>query len=110
MQTQNTINQQQPPPPVASFQLGHVVATHGALEALYEAGQEALEFLRRHSRLEQGVLNDRDHQLNHQALIDGSRIFSAFKTSLDEKLWIITEAVNDEGERASTCILLPSEY
>ncbi len=26
------------------------------------------------------------------------------------KIWVITEAVNDEGNRSSTCILLPEEY
>jgi hypothetical protein len=26
------------------------------------------------------------------------------------KIWIITEAAGDDGNRASTCILLPDEY
>jgi hypothetical protein len=43
-------------------------------------------------------------------LIDGSRILSAHRTSLGEKLWIITEATDDCGKRAATTILLPSEY
>jgi hypothetical protein len=43
-------------------------------------------------------------------LIDGSRLLSAYRTALGEKLWIITEAVDDSGNRAATTILLPSEY
>jgi hypothetical protein len=43
-------------------------------------------------------------------LIDGSRLLSANRTSNGEKIWIITEAVDDSGKRAATTILLPSEY
>ena len=91
--------------PALTFSLGQVVATPGAIEALYEAGQDAGEFLRRHSRLEQGELCETDQAANIAAVADGSRIFSAFKTKLDVKLWIITEA-----DRSSTCVLLPEEY
>jgi hypothetical protein len=37
------------------FALGRVVATPGALEALQEAGQGAMEFLRRHALGDWGV-------------------------------------------------------
>jgi len=29
---------------------------------------------------------------------------------MNEKLWVITEAVSDSGNRESTCILTPDEY
>ena len=45
-----------------------------------------------------------------EALEQGDRLLSAYHTSTGEKIWIITEAVNDEGKRASTTILLPEEY
>jgi hypothetical protein len=48
--------------------------------------------------------------LNDSALIDGSRLLSAYTTRGGEKLWIITEAADEDGRRASTCLLLPSEY
>ena len=51
-----------------------------------------------------------DEQANDDALIDGFRLLSAYRTSLGEKLWIITEAADDSGHRAATTILLPSEY
>jgi hypothetical protein len=34
----------------ARFQLGRMVATPGALEALKEAGQDAIEFIYRHQQ------------------------------------------------------------
>ncbi len=90
--------------------LGQIVATPGALEALQKAGQSATEFLQRHIRGDWGQLCDEDRQANDQALIDGSRILSAYRTSNGEKLWIITEAADDSGSRTATTILLPSEY
>ncbi len=48
--------------------------------------------------------------MNDLALVDGSRIMSAYKTLLGEKIWIITEATGDDGHRAATTILLPDEY
>jgi hypothetical protein len=92
------------------FSLGQIVATPGALEALHKAGQTATEFLERHARGDWGEVCDEDRRLNDEALIDGSRLLSAYRTSLSEKLWIITEAADDAGHRAATTVLLPSEY
>jgi len=44
------------------------------------------------------------------ALQDGSRILSAYHTSTGQKIWIITEATDDRGQRSATTILLPDEY
>jgi len=92
------------------FSLAHIVATPGALGALQKSGQSASEFLQRHARGEWGELCEEDRQANDHALIDGSRLLSAYRTSLGEKVWIITEAVDDAGRRAATTILLPAEY
>lgn len=92
------------------FALGkHVVATPGALELIEVSGQSPAEFIKRHVRLEQGDLCDEDHELNAEAVKDGSRILSSFKLG-DEKLWVITEAADDDGQRAATTLLLSSEY
>ena len=45
-----------------------------------------------------------------EALIDGSRILSAYHTSNGVKLWVITESTDELGIRAATTILLPDEY
>lgn len=92
------------------FELGQVVATPGALQALREARQQPSEFLDRHIAGDWGDLDNEDKRLNDEALIDGGRILSAYTTRTEERIWIITEACDDNGRRASTCLLLPEEY
>ena len=92
------------------FELGQTVATPGALDALEQSGQSPSEFLKRHLQCEQGDLCDEDHELNGEAVKDGSRILSAFKTTTGIKLWLITEAKDDNGHRSATTLLLPEEY
>jgi hypothetical protein len=93
------------------FSLGSVVATPGALAELEKSGQTPMDFIYRHSHGDWGEeLCDEDRQLNDQALEDGSRILSAYRTAKNIKIWVISEAVDDNGERAATTILLPSEY
>ena len=46
-----------------------------------------------------GDLDDEDKSLNDAALIDGSRILSAYVTRKGERIWVITEAVNEVGLR-----------
>ena len=93
------------------FDLGQLLSTPGALEALQESGQSPMEFIARHMKGDWGdELCEEDKMLNDQALVDGSRLLSAYKTRKGEKLWVITEAVDDNGHRAATTILLPSEY
>ena len=96
--------------PVARFSLGRLVATPGALEALAQSGQSPAFFLEKHLRGDWGEVDDEDWQLNDQALADGSRLLSAYRTLKGVKFWVITEAVGDDGQRPSTCILLPDEY
>lgn len=92
------------------FDPGQIVATPGALEAMSAAGQQPGEFLARHLRGDWGPVNDEDKALNDSALIDGSRILSSYVTKTGVRLWIITEAADDDGRRASSCLLLPEEY
>ncbi len=88
------------------FNLGKIVATPGALEALEQSGQSPSVFLSRHVQGDWGILDDEDKQLNDQALIDGSRLLSAYRSLKgNTKIWLITEA-----DRSSTCLLLPEEY
>jgi len=86
------------------FTLGRVVATPGALEMLLELGVLPHDLLRRHQSGDWGDLCDEDKQANEAALVEGSRLLSAY-CFLEKKIWVITEA-----DRSSTCILLPSEY
>lgn len=92
------------------FTLGHLLATPGALAALEESNQSPMDFISRHVSGDWGDVCPDDKQLNDQALIDGSRLLSAYKTRNGVKIWIITEATDDTGHRAATTILKPEEY
>jgi hypothetical protein len=92
------------------FSLGRIVATPGALHALQDAGQTAGEFLAKHVTGDWGALDDEDRQSNEAALVDGTRILSAYVTLKGERIWIITEATNEVGHRSCTTILKPEEY
>jgi hypothetical protein len=92
------------------FNLGQILATPGALEVLQESGQTPQFFLSRHARGDWGEVGKDDGQLNDQSLIDGSRILSAYRTLKGKRLWVITEAADDNGHRLATTVLLPEEY
>ena len=92
------------------FPLGQLLATPGALQALQESRQTPAEFLSRHANADWGQVCDEDKALNDRSLHDGSRLLSAYSTTSGVKLWVITEAADDEGQRIATTIILPSEY
>src|SRR3954452_10535770 len=92
------------------FTPGQVVGTPGCLEALAQSGQEVTFFLQRHLQGDWGEVDAEDWKLNDQALLDGSRILSVYTTLKGVRLYVLTEAVGDDGHRASTCVLLPDEY
>lgn len=67
--------------------------------------------MERHFCKDWGDLSDDDKRLNDEALHDGSRILSAYILPTTEtKIWIMTEAADENGERAATTALLPEEY
>jgi hypothetical protein len=87
------------------FDLGQVVATPGALAALERAHQAPGEFLARHVSGDWGEVPREDKTENEFSLLNDTRILSAYRTKLGERLWILTEA-----DRSVTTILLPEEY
>jgi len=87
------------------FDLGKVVATHGALDALQEAQVDPMTLVARHANGDWGDLGDEDKQSNQAALEDDTRIFSAYILPDGVKIWVITE-----WDRSYTTLLLPSEY
>ena len=93
------------------FSIGKLLATPAALEALQEADVDLIDLVERHICKDWGDLSDDDKRLNDEALHEGSRILSAYiLPKTDVKIWIITEAADDDGERAATTALLPEEY
>ena len=87
----------------------HQIAS-SVLEALEQTNVDIIDLVERHIAKDWGDLSDDDKRLNDEALHDGSRILSAYILPTDVKIWIITEAADDKGERAATSALLPSEY
>lgn len=92
------------------FKAGRIVATPDCLTELERAGQNIWEFLARHLAGDWGELDAEDKAANDEAVKDGSRILSAYILKTGEKIWIITEAEDDNGEREATTGLLPSNY
>jgi hypothetical protein len=92
------------------FSMGKPLASPGALEALADAGQTTGELLARHLSADWGELDAEDVAANDAALIDGSRILSAYTLRTGVKVWVITEAADDHGRRAATTLILPEEY
>ncbi len=92
------------------FDLGQVVATPEALRLLEESGHSPGFFLEQHVQGSWGEVNAEDKRLNDQALVDGSRLLSAYRTLKGERIWIITEATGDDGKRSATTILRPDQY
>ena len=87
------------------FSLGKTFLTIGAKEALEETNQLPIEFLTKHQSGDWGIVCDEDRKENELSVKNEFRIFSAYKTANDTKIWVITEA-----DRSSTTILLPREY
>lgn len=89
------------------FNLGQIVATPNALDALREARRTLLEFILRHIQGDWSEMDEEDRIANEMALVEGGRIFSAYaiQPGHSEKVWVITEE-----DRSSTLILLPEDY
>lgn len=92
------------------FRPGQILATPGALAMLEKAGQPIWEFISRHVAGDWGVVGPHDAEANYEALKDGSRLLSAYLLTNGTKVWVITEAEDEDGERIATTILLPDEY
>jgi len=84
------------------LRVGKVVITQGAMEISHPI--EVMALLIRHAAGDWGTVGEEDWLANNQALVDGTRVLSAYEVS-DQKVWFITEA-----DRSVTTILLPSEY
>jgi len=89
--------------PVAKFRLGRIVSTPHALESL--TPEDILMGIQRHQAGDWGDLDKEDVMANDQALLDGTRIISAYTSASGTKFWLLTEA-----DRSATTVLLPEDY
>jgi hypothetical protein len=97
-------------PKVERFALGRTLATPGALSAIREAyGDRSRmmlsELLHRHQCGDWGMVCHSDAAANDRALVEGTRLISAYLLPDDTRVWVITEA-----DRSATTLLLPEEY
>lgn len=83
--------------------LGSVVATAAALRVLDHP--DMLSALQRHQACDWGLVGAEDWAANDRALIEGSRLLSAYDSSTGVRFWIITE-----WDRSLTTLLLPEDY
>ena len=91
------------------FELGQIVATSEALDAITDAKQMPDFFLEKHVQGDWGEVGTEDKLANDQAVTSGERILSAYRTLLNKSIWIITDATDEDGNRAATTITLPGE-
>ena len=92
------------------FPCGRLLITPGAQQALAATGENVWTYFARHAQGDWGEVDAEDAAANDEALKDGSRILSAYHLKDGTKIWVITEAEDDNGQREATTILLPEEY
>jgi hypothetical protein len=91
------------------LQLGQIVATPAVLDHLEKHAVFPAALLSRHQHGNWGNVDTEDAKANYQAVLSGARVISSY-TVAGAVIWIITEAVGDDGRRASSCLLFPEEY
>src|SRR2546426_7500372 len=81
--------------PVAKFRLGRILSTPHALESLTQ--EDILVGIQRHQAGDWGNESAEDRQANDRALVEGTRIFSAYRdrksTRLNSSHLVISYAV-----------------
>ncbi len=87
----------------AKFQFGATTATTRVMDTIDP--DDAMVALMRHGRGDWGDVNEEDWKANNQALKDGGRLLSVYRSLERIRFWIITEA-----DRSATTILLPEDY
>ena len=85
------------------FALGHTVITAAAAAVLPD--HEVRAALARHVRGDWGALGAEDWASNDRALVEGTRLLSAYCSQGGIRFWIISE-----WDRSITTVLLPEDY
>lgn len=85
------------------FTLGRLVATPTVLASV--STQDITAALACHLRGDWGDVDGGDQSTNDRALVEGSRLLSAYHAANGTKFWIITE-----WDRSISTVLLPEDY
>jgi hypothetical protein len=89
--------------PIARFRLGHIVTTPNALSQLLP--DDILLSIQRHQAGDWGDVDQCDREANENALVEGTRLLSVYRSAAGVKFWLITEA-----DRSVTTVLMPEDY
>ena len=84
------------------FSLGQLLITRVAANCLDL--DDVSTAVRRHGSGDWGEVCQEDKQANDEALLEGTRLLSAYRDRHGIKFWLITEA-----DRSSTTVLLPED-
>ena len=87
----------------SKFPLGRTVVTQNALAALNP--EDVLAALGHHAAGDWGELDEEDRQANERALIESTRLVSVYRSSANQRFYVITE-----WDRSLTTVLLPEDY
>jgi hypothetical protein len=90
------------------FNPGKIVVTRAVNDLIADSeefAQHVFLSLNRHLAGDWGDLCEEDREANEAALLDGERLFSAYKSEEVPPIWIITER-----DRSVTTVLFPDEY
>jgi hypothetical protein len=88
---------------IAKFRLGRIVSTPNALDRLTQ--EDILLAIGRHQAGDWGDVSEDDRAANERALVEGTRLWSAYHAGNGVKFWLITEA-----DRSVTSVLMPEDY
>ena len=88
--------------PVAKFRLGRIVTTPHAMEVI--PNEDIVTGITRHQAGDWGELKAEELIANDQALVLGTRLRSAYRSTKGVKFWMITEA-----DRSVTRVILPKD-
>lgn len=91
------------------FELGRCLATPTVLDHLAEHAVFPAALLSRHQHGDWGNVDAEDAKANDEAVQSGARILSSYLVAF-VVIWVITEAVGDDGRRAASTALFPDEY
>jgi len=86
------------------FPIGRLMATPGVLAFCKKHGINPIHIFARHVARDWSEMCAEDQRANERAILDGSRVFSAYVYQ-GEKVWVITEA-----SREVTTLLLADDY
>lgn len=92
------------------FDLGITVGSPAAIKLLNELQVLPATYLRNHAHGVWGRLNAINRFKNDAAILDGGPIVSSYAIKGSQGIFVITDAINEDGIRLSTRIILKSEH